>query len=44
MIMLAGGAARKTSRAAPRDGDEPVGECYHHACYAQVPGDDHAPD
>jgi hypothetical protein len=44
MIVLAGGDARTTSRAAARDGGKPVGECYHRACYAQMRGNDHAPD
>jgi hypothetical protein len=44
MIALAAGAARETSRAAAREEGEPVEECYHRACYAQVRGNDHAPD
>jgi hypothetical protein len=38
MIVLADGEARRTSRAAEHDRGELVGECYHHACYAQAYG------
>jgi hypothetical protein len=38
MIVLADGQARSTSRAAEPDHGEPVGECYHRACYTQVHG------
>jgi hypothetical protein len=38
MIVLADGQARSTSRAAEQQIDEQVGECYHHACYAQARG------
>jgi hypothetical protein len=40
MIVLADGQARGTSRAAEQDNGPPVGECYHHACYTQVHGQD----
>ena len=41
MIVLADGQARNTSRAAEKDTASPVGECYHHACYTHVCGQDH---
>jgi hypothetical protein len=41
MIMLADGQARNTSRATEPLGREPVGECYHRACYSQAHGQDH---
>ncbi len=43
MVVLDEGRARRTSRAAERDGGELVGECYHHACYAQLQGDGATP-
>jgi len=36
MIVLTDREARSTSRAAEHHSGEPVGECYHHACYAQA--------
>jgi hypothetical protein len=39
MIVLADGQARNTSRAAEPDDREPVGECYHRACFTQVHGE-----
>jgi hypothetical protein len=39
MIVLSEGRARDTSRAAEAGGASPVGECYHHACYAQAHGE-----
>jgi hypothetical protein len=38
MIVLTDGEACRTSRAAQHDSGNPVGECYHHACYAQAYG------
>jgi hypothetical protein len=38
MIVLTDGQARITSRAAEPDDWEPVGECYHDACYTQTLG------
>jgi hypothetical protein len=42
MIVLAGGEARKTSKAAEHGTRPPGSECYHHACYAQAHGEDRA--
>lgn len=39
MVVLTDGQARNTSRAAEQDDREPVGECYHQACYTQVGGE-----
>jgi hypothetical protein len=36
MIELTAGQVRKTSIAAARDTDGPVGECYHDECFTQV--------
>jgi hypothetical protein len=43
MIVLTDGRARNTSRAAEQDDREPVGECYHDACYTQVHGERQVP-
>jgi hypothetical protein len=40
MIVLTDGQARSTSRAAEQGGRGLVGECYHHACYAEAHGQD----
>jgi len=40
MIVLAHGQARNTSRATEQDGWGLIGECYHHACYAEAHGQD----
>ncbi len=40
MIVLADGQARNTSRAVEQDGWGLIGECYHHACYAEAHGQD----
>jgi len=40
MIVLRGGQARKTSRAAERDAGVSAHECYHDACYAQAHDED----
>jgi hypothetical protein len=40
MIVLLGGEARKTSRAAERVTGAPLHECYHDACYTQARGED----
>lgn len=39
MIVLTDGQARNTSRAAVKDIEDLVGECYHHACYTQAHGE-----
>ncbi len=39
MIVLADGQARNTSRATEQDNREPVGECYHRACFTRVHGE-----
>jgi hypothetical protein len=43
MIVLDEGRARTTSRAAERDLEVRVQECYHEACFAQTCGEDPAP-
>jgi hypothetical protein len=40
MIVLFGGQARTTSRAAEREAVAPGRECYHEACYTQADGAD----
>jgi hypothetical protein len=40
MIVLSDGRAHNTSRAAGQDDREPVGECYHRACYTEAHGQD----
>jgi hypothetical protein len=40
MIVLRGGEARRSSRAAEREAGAPMDECYHDACYAQAQGED----
>ena len=49
MIVLSGGQARMTSRAAEKDraadgGDPPMGECYHRFCYAQAYSQESVPE
>ncbi|HVA19845.1 MAG TPA: hypothetical protein VMU55_06710 [Solirubrobacteraceae bacterium] len=40
MIVLTDGLARGTSRAAEQETGDPIGECYHHACYREAHGQD----
>lgn len=40
MVVLDGGQARSTSRAAEQDYKPSVGECYHYACYTLAHGGD----
>jgi hypothetical protein len=40
VVVLSDGQTRDTSRAAEPDHGEPVGECYHRACYSQAHGQD----
>jgi hypothetical protein len=42
MIVLFGGEARKSSRAAEREAGTPVRECYHDACHTQAHDEDPA--
>ncbi len=39
MIVLTDGQARSTSRATEQGDREPVGECYHSACFTQAHGE-----
>lgn len=39
MTVLAEGVARRTSRAAERNTEAPVDECYHSACYSRLHGE-----
>jgi hypothetical protein len=37
LVVLLDGMARDTSKIAETDDGGPLGECYHRACYTQVP-------
>jgi hypothetical protein len=39
MVVLTNLEARNTSRAAEQDHEFSLGECYHHACYTLVHGE-----